>query len=129
MLVEGLNFNHQSRQGAYSTALARSFIMLFVRALSQTGIHGSCHYSRRRSAARSPQLVLCTTLAVAGRQNELKHCVPRNLNELLILFICERKKRPGEMEIARMKACFSFYCQYVLVTVFILFQYSLLQEI
>jgi len=74
-------------------------------------------------------VMLCTTLAVAGRQNELKHCVPRNLNELLILFICERKKRPGEMEIARMKACFSFYCQYVLVTVFILFQYSLLQEI
>lgn len=56
-----------------------------------------------RSAARSQVLVVNTTLAVAGDDKMNRHTVDLELESIvksIYLFICERRKRPGEMETA-----------------------------
>lgn len=66
-----------------------------------SGIYDIWQYSERRSAARSPVLVVNTTLAVAGDDKMNRHTVDLELESIVkssYLFICERRKRPGEME-------------------------------
>lgn len=68
-----------------------------------SGIYDIWQCSERRSAARSQVLVVNTTLAVAGDDKMNRHTVDLELESIvksIYLFICERRKRPGEMETA-----------------------------